>query len=136
LMRLSDLVALAVLVEAGYLFYFAQWMTGMYRSLHASWAQALVAGGPDWVKGLALVMAAALYWRVAQTRPWLRILAVAGAIYGAYGFVSVRGSVVSYRGALHGELVALSAVGSLWLVVIAVLAVADHYAGRRSLRGL
>ena len=126
-MRFSDLVAFAVLLEASSFFSIAHWMTSQYLKLHATWQQAVVAGGPDWVKGLLLVAAAALYWRVAQARPWLRILAIVGAIDGTYTFLLAQHIVRSYWSVFEGDIVAISVVSSLGLLVIGILAAADHY---------
>jgi|GEM_PF-4449365 len=126
-MRFSNLVALAVLLEAYSSFYVAHWMTSQYLRLHSTWLQALVAGGPGWIDGSLLVIAAALYWRVAQARPFLRILAIIGAIDGAHDFLLSRHTVFSYWGVFEGDIIAISVVGALGFLVIGMLAVADYF---------
>src|SRR5882757_10059302 len=104
-MRFSDLVAFAVLLEACCFFYFFYYASLLLRSAHASWPQVLEALSGNWVDGLLLLVAAALYWRVAQARPWLRILAIAGAVYGAFLILSSSHSAVrSYWSIFEGDI--------------------------------
>jgi hypothetical protein len=128
--RLPYLVVLATLLQAGCFFYFAHWMTSMYRALHASWHQSIVAGEPDWIKGLLLLVAAILYWTVARSRLALCVLAIAGAINGAIAAWSAHAFVHSYWGIFQGDLIALAAVSDIGFVLIGILAVTDTFVAR------
>ena len=128
-MRIADLVATAMLLEAWCFFYVAYWMGSLYRSAHATWVQVVAAGNPDWLIGLFLVGAGGVYWRVARARPLLQVLAILGAMYGTYSYVEVREFVQSWS-VTHGNVVAISALSSVGLVVIGMLAALDHYAGK------
>jgi len=136
-LRFYHLVAFVVLLEAFSFFFVARWMTSQYLRLHATWQQALVAGEAGWVDGLLLLVAAALYWRVTQARPWLRILAIAGAVYGAFLILSSSHSAVrSYWNIFEGDIIAISGMSSIGLIVIGILAAADHYVDKSRRRRL
>jgi hypothetical protein len=135
-MRLSDLVAFAVLLEACCFFYVAHWFRSMFGHAQVSGLQMMLAGWPDMLYGILLLAAAAVYWRMARARPGLRILAIVGAVFGTYDFLSVQSAVSSYWGVFQGDIVAISAVSSLLLLVIGVLAATDHYVGKSQRRRL
>ena len=126
---IAVVVALFMVLEACCFFWVAYWMAAQYRTAHATWGQALNAGSGDWAIGLLLVAIAAIYATSRAIRPWLRILAIVAGIYGFYSFLQVRSFVQSWN-IFHGDLIAISALSSVGLLVIGVLAAIDHYANK------
>ncbi|WP_263382663.1 hypothetical protein [Granulicella arctica] len=128
--KLPTIVATAILLEACLYFYFAYCFANMFRVAHATLAQVFTAISGSLLIGLLFLAAAATYWTVPQVRPWLRILAIAGAIYGTYDFLAIHSAVRNFSTFFQRDIVAISAIYSIWLLVIGFLAAIDHFASK------
>lgn len=128
----SDLVAFALLVEAGISFYFAYSVALMFRMANAPTETA----SSGFIReGMVFAVAAPLYWKVERSRPWLRILAIGVGVYGAY-YLTKRSLVISYWSFFKFDIVAIDRVMTMGMVVIGMLAAADHFMSKWQRRRL
>ena len=117
-------VAVVALLEACFFLYMGYWWTHMFHKVHAPPSRVITGGLSDWLQALALVAAAAAYWREERLRPWLQICAVLAGLYGFVLWAGFRTFPNSWD-ITHGDIAAMSAWSMLGLMLLAVLAVAD-----------